>query len=58
MGSEMGKGMSIVVIGGLVYGTLMTLYIVPIFYDIIYRKKDMKVVDIGDEETLKDDEIE
>ncbi len=57
MASEMGKGMSIVVIGGLIYGTLMTLFIVPIFYDIIYRKKEMKAVDIGDEETLKEDEI-
>ncbi|MBQ8148728.1 MAG: efflux RND transporter permease subunit [Lachnospiraceae bacterium] len=57
MASEMGKGMSIVVIGGLVYGTLMTLFIVPVFYDIIYRKKEMKAVDIGDEETLKEDEI-
>ena len=56
MASQMGKGMSIVVIGGLTYGTLMTLFIVPVFYDIIYRKKEMKVVDIGDEETLKADE--
>lgn len=57
MASEMGQGMSIVVIGGLLYGTLMTLFIVPIFYDIIYRKKEMKKVDIGDEETLKEDEV-
>lgn len=56
MASQMGKGMSIVVIGGLTYGTLMTLFIVPVFYDIIYRKKEMKTVDIGDEETLKADE--
>lgn len=56
MASEMGKGMSIVVIGGLLYGTLMTLFIVPVFYDIIYRKKEMKAVDIGNEDTLKDDE--
>ena len=56
MASQMGKGMSIVVIGGLTYGTLMTLFIVPVFYDIIYRKKEMKAVDIGDEETLKADE--
>ena len=50
--------MSFFVIVCFVYGILMTLYIVPIFYDIIYRKKDMKAVDIGDEESLKDDEIE
>lgn len=45
------------VIGGLIYGTFMTLFIVPVLYDIIYRKKDMKKVDIGDEESLKDDEV-
>ena len=58
MASAMGKGMAIVVIGGLLYGTLMTLFIVPVFYDIIYRKKDMKTVDIGDESTLKEEEQE
>ncbi len=56
MGSEIGKGMSVVVIGGLLYGTLMTLFIVPVLYDIIYRKKDMKQVNIGDEDTLKEEE--
>lgn len=57
MGFEMGKDMAVVVIGGLIYGTFMTLFIVPVLYDIIYRKKDMKKVDIGDEESLKDDEV-
>ncbi len=57
MASAMGKGMAITVIGGLVYGTLMTLFIVPIFYDIVYRKKEMKAVDIGDEDSLKEDEL-
>lgn len=57
MGSEMGKGMAVVVIGGLIYSTFMTLFIVPVLYDIIYRKKDMRKVDIGDEESLKDDEV-
>ncbi len=54
--AAMGKGMALVIIGGLLYGTLMTLYIVPIFYDIIYRREELKVVDIGDESTLKDEE--
>ena len=58
MAAAMGKGMAIVVIGGLLYGTLMTLFIVPVFYDIIYRKKDIKTVDIGDESTLKEEEQE
>ncbi|MCR5202220.1 MAG: efflux RND transporter permease subunit [Lachnospiraceae bacterium] len=51
-GSEMGHGMAIVVIGGLTYATLMTLFIVPVLYDIFYRKKEMKAVDLGDEDTL------
>lgn len=58
MASAMGKGMAIVVIGGLLYGTLMTLFIVPVFYDMIYRKEEMKAVDIGDESTLKEEEQE
>ena len=52
-GAEMGKGMAIVTIGGLLYATLMTLFIVPVLYDIFYRKKEMKVVDLGNEEELK-----
>lgn len=51
-GAEMGRGMAIVTIGGLLYATLMTLFIVPVMYDITYRKKDLKGVDLGDEETL------
>ncbi len=49
MGSEMGKGMAIVVIGGLVYATFMTLFIVPVLYDLFYRKKTMKRVEVDDE---------
>ena len=55
-GAEMGKDMAIVTIGGLLYATLMTLFIVPVMYDIVYRKKELKVVDLGDESTLDIDE--
>ena len=47
-GAEMGRGMAIVTIGGLLYATLMTLFIVPVMYDTFYRKKELKVVDVGD----------
>ena len=57
-GAEMGQDMAIVTIGGLLYATLMTLFIVPVMYDIIYRKKELKVVDLGDESTLDFDEKE
>lgn len=46
--AEMGRGMAIVTIGGLAYATLMTLFIVPVLYDLFYRK-DIVSVDIGEE---------
>lgn len=46
--SSMSKGMAIVISGGLLYSTIMTLFIVPIMYDILYRKQP-KVIDVGDD---------
>ena len=37
MGSDMVKPMAIVTIGGLIYGTLLTLVVIPCVYDIFYR---------------------
>lgn len=51
--AAMSRGMAIVTIGGLVYATFMTLFIVPVLYDIFYRRK-LKKVDLGDEDTLND----
>ena len=42
MGADMSKPMSIVTIGGLIYGTLMTLFVVPCIYDIFIRNKRAK----------------
>ena len=39
MGSEMGRPMAIVTIGGLTYGTLLTLIVIPCIYDIFTREK-------------------
>lgn len=47
--AAMSRGMAIVTIGGLAYATLMTLFIVPVFYDIFYRRK-LKKIDVGEEE--------
>ena len=44
----MSRGMVIVTIGGLAYATLMTLFVIPIMYDVFY-KKEIKEIDIGDE---------
>lgn len=41
MGGEMVQPMAIVTIGGLIYGTLLTLFVVPCIYDILNRKKNM-----------------
>ncbi len=38
MGADMSKPMSVVTIGGLIYGTLLTLIVIPCVYDIFTRK--------------------
>lgn len=48
-GNSMGRGMAIVVIGGLLYATLMTLFIIPVMYDIFYRKQPHQV-DVGEDD--------
>jgi HAE1 family hydrophobic/amphiphilic exporter-1 len=40
-GSEMMQPMAIVTVGGLVYGTLLTLIVVPCIYDVFNRNKSM-----------------
>lgn len=43
MGSDMARPMAVVIIGGLLYGTLLTLFVIPCIYDwMIRRKKDKK----------------
>lgn len=54
-GSEMMQPVAIVCIGGLIYATAMTLYVVPAMYDILSRRK-MRVVKEEDLEVLEDDE--
>ena len=39
MGSEMARPMALVTIGGLLYGTLLTLFVIPCIYDIFIREK-------------------
>jgi multidrug efflux pump subunit AcrB len=46
MAGQLGSGMAIVIVGGMVYGTLMTLIIVPVIYDILF-KHEPRNVDIG-----------
>ena len=44
-GSDMMKPMSIVTVGGMVYGTLLTLFVVPCIYAILNRKSDEKFME-------------
>jgi len=48
LASQMSRGMAIVVAGGLAYATLMTLFIIPVMYDILFKRKPIQV-DIGSE---------
>ena len=48
MGSQLGSGMAIVITGGLLYATLMTLYIIPVLYDIFFRRNPLQI-DTGDD---------
>ena len=48
MAGQLGGGMAVVIIGGLLYATIMTLIIVPVVYDILFKRKPLQV-DIGSE---------
>ena len=53
MASQLMSGMAIVIICGLSYATLMTLYIVPILYDMLFKKPPLNV-DVGSDDELDD----
>ncbi|MCR4999946.1 MAG: efflux RND transporter permease subunit [Lachnospiraceae bacterium] len=52
----MSRGMAVVVAAGLLYATLMTLFVVPIMYDLLYRGEP-KDIDVGDDLDQAPDEI-
>lgn len=45
-GSDMIKPMAITIIGGLVYGTILTLIVIPCIYDVFNREKNMVEEDL------------
>lgn len=47
-GTEMSQPMAIVVVGGMIYGTLLTLIFVPCLYDAFNRDKDMREEDLDE----------
>ncbi len=55
MGADMVQPIAIVAIGGLLYGTLTTIFIVPVIYDLLNRK-EMKVVAESELEAITEDQ--
>ena len=49
MGAQLGKGMALVIAGGLAYATLMTLFIIPVMYDMMFKKQPIDI-DTGSED--------
>ena len=50
MGSEMAKPMAVVTIGGLTYGTLLTLVVIPCIYDLFSREKKRRQEEVVSQE--------
>ena len=46
MSAQLGRGMAVVISAGLLYATFMTLFIVPVMYDILFKKQPLNV-DVG-----------
>jgi HAE1 family hydrophobic/amphiphilic exporter-1 len=51
-GTEMMQPMAIVIIGGLIYATAMTLLFVPVLYDMMHRDKDVTKEDLDSVEDV------
>lgn len=56
MGGGMVQPMAIVTIGGLIYGTLLTLFVVPCIYDLMNRK-EYRSIEIEEEDGLDEQKI-
>jgi len=55
-GSELMQPVAIVCIGGLIYATLMTLYVVPVMYDIL-NKKELRKISEEDLNVVEEDSV-
>ena len=49
MGAELSQGMAVVSIGGLAYATLLTLFLVPVLYN-LFNRGEMKVIEVDFED--------
>lgn len=53
MGAQLSRGMALVIAGGLAYATLMTLFIIPVMYDVMFKKQPLDI-DTGSDTELDD----
>ena len=49
MGAELSQGMAIISIGGLAYATLLTLFLVPVLYN-LFNRGEMKAIEVDFED--------
>ena len=54
MGSDMMQPIAVVTIGGLIYATITTLFVIPVMYD-LFNRKPMKKIDKSELEVLDED---
>ena len=45
MGADMARPIALVTIGGLLYGTVLTLFVVPCIYDLFHKKERSRLSD-------------
>jgi HAE1 family hydrophobic/amphiphilic exporter-1 len=59
MAGQLGGGMAIVIVGGMIYATAMTLIIVPVVYDILFKREPRNVdIDSDNLDDVPDDAAE
>lgn len=58
MGADMVQPMALVVIGGLIYGTLLTLVVVPCIYELFNKSKKSPVDEEAEQEALENEFIQ
>ena len=54
MGSDMVQPMAVVTIGGLIYGTVLTLFVVPCIFDLFHRKEKARLREGIEKDDTKD----
>jgi len=58
MGADMTQPMALVVIGGLIYGTLLTLIVVPCIYELFNKNKKTPIDEDAEQEAIEQEMLE